>query len=739
MEPKFLCGVTSEMPKAERVRSAVRNEPYGNKPAKASATNKALAWANVMNNSGNNFSKALQKFGNDGISFGTRGTSQITPIIAGRPVGAPALKAMYQKFVLDKKVPGALTMKNWSAQLLAAQDKFKRNLAAGTAKIGGNKWNASKVIVALGQNQDWKKYFNTNVQLRSALNKTLSKNVSLVPMGVFRPPTQNPNINIQTARSIVAVARLNREASHYTGPYLQSHLGDYLETVSFTVGAEASGAFPVYWSSKSGSPSYGLNSNRNWSSVSQYFDPSWPYDTTVILESEVPFENTIKQFPVNTTNTNKKLFVDILKRESEPVSQVNSRGQLRPMTNWTALRNSPYKGWNFGKPDAVIIRRKGPGQYMLMILELKIGIGKPEPVPAEMFQLLKIMRSMEILVEPIRRRGINIEIKGYFVPWFYGVLQKTRPAFTTIDTSIVGDFLGTYLNFIKSNPSYKIDVVSDATSFKNTFGLNTDVITSTLNQFSAQWFQTQGEIMNRLVRSGRIFGSLSQENLEMARNASKTVLLRMNKTNRNYGPISNFLKRTQGVVVPSARPGKSSRLAYLQHPEIVSLGQWAPPRAEAIKRRAVIKAARKLGARGIRTSVPVLSKQTAGNSNTNVSENEANIIAQAVKDTRFIVYVTAQNVNRYVNSANSIRSLESVLKILGAVPGVNANSKRQLEQKIYMKQATIAANMARLRPGNSLLINQARRYAQKAGVAIQQPSQMEANLEAQLRALQQGR
>lgn len=679
-----------------------------------------------------NLVRALQTFGNNGIGFAPKGKTQIAPTIKGRPVASNVPKQLYRQYV--QGTPGALPYKNWEIQYEAARVQYRSNLSAGAAKITGNKWNTSKVVTALAADQDWKKYFNKNSSMREALNKTLSRNTSLVPQGIFRKPTQNPNINLQTARAIVAASRINREASHYTGPYIQSHLGDYLETVGFTIGAAASpGAFPVYWKSPSNTQKYGLNGSRGWEKISQYFEPSYPYDTTVILESEVPFENTIKQFPVNTVNANKKLFVNILKRESNPNSHTTG-GRPTPMTTWSALPSTPYKGWGFGKPDAVIVRRSmknGVPYFTVMVLELKIGIGKPEPVPAEMFQLLKIMKSLEILMAPLKSR-YNFEIKGYFVPWFYGVLQKTVATFTTIDRSIAGDFLTTYLDYIRQYPSYKIEVVSDAATFQRTFGLNADIITATLNQSSAAWFQQQGAIMNKLMRKGLTLGSLSQNNLETARNAARAVINNLPTNNRNYNKIRNFLSSTRGVVRPNARPGVSSRLAYIR-----KLNQFDPTRAK-YEVRAGLKAARRLP--NLRTSYPVRPKVNAGNSNTNMSENEANILGQAAEGARFEVYATASNINRKITEANNGRKLEGVRAILKAAKSINAASRTQLEQKIDAKQSIIYENLARKNPTNTRYMNLAKAYATKAGITTEPSASQEMNvnnLNAQLRALQQ--
>jgi hypothetical protein len=719
--------------KAAEVASAGFIEAANNnKKKKSKKANQNLAFFESNNT---NLGRILQTFGNNGIGFAPKGKTQIAPTIQGRVVASNVPKELYRKFVLRN--PGALPFKNWEKQYEGAKLKYRANLSAGAAKITGNRWNTAKVMTALAADQDWKKYFNKNSSLRDALNKTLTRNTSLVPQGIFRKPTQNPNINLQTARAIVAAARVNREASHYTGSYLQSHLGDYLETVGFTIGAAASpGAFPVYWKSPSNTQKYGLNGSRGWEKISQYFDPSYPYDTTVILESEVPFENTIKQFPVNTTNSNKKIFVEIIKRESNPAS----RRPGAPMTTWNALPATPYKGWGFGKPDAVIVRRSmknGAPFFTIQVLELKIGIGKPEPVPAEMFQLMKIMKSLEILTAPLKSR-YNFEIRGYFVPWFYGVLQKTIPSFTTIDRSIAGDFLQTYLEYIKQYPSYKIGVVSDAATFQTTFGLNTDIITATLNQSSAAWFQQQGAIMDKLTRKGLTLGSLSQNNLEAARNAARAVLQNLPKNNRNYEKISGFLAATRGVVRPNARPGISSRLAYLRHPNI----KWFDPRRAALVARAGLKATRRLARHGINTSYPLVKKVNAGNSPTNISENEPNILEQAAEGRNFQVNATPTQINARISAANTIKQLSGVEAILKATNRIKIKetNRNLLKQKIALKKATIAANLARKNPGNSAFQSQANLYARLAGVALP-PVAAQAmevnNLEAQMRALQQ--
>jgi hypothetical protein len=168
------------------------------------------------------------------------------------------------------------------------------------------------------------------------------------------------------------------------------------------------------------------------------------------------------------------------------------------------------------------------------------------------------------------------------------------------------------------------------------------------------------------------------------------------------------------------------------------LNQFDPTRAK-YEVRAGLKAARRLP--NLRTSYPVRPKVNAGNSNTNMSENEANILGQAAEGARFEVYATPTNINRKITEANNGRKLEGVRAILKAAKSINAASRTQLEQKINAKQSIIYANLARKNPANTRYKNLANAYAKKAGIAAQEPSasqEMEVNnLNAQLRALQQ--
>jgi hypothetical protein len=132
-----------------------------------------------------------------------------------------------------------------------------------------------------------------------------------------------------------------------------------------------------------------------------------------------------------------------------------------------------------------------------------------------------------------------------------------------------------------------------------------------------------------------------------------------------------------------------------------------------------------------------MPKLNAGNSNTNMSENEANTLAAAAEGANFEVYATPANINARISAANNSRKLEGVRAILKAARSINATNRSQLEQKINAKQSKLYANLARANPANTRYMNLANAYAKKAGITAPAPNQMELNLEAQLRALQQ--
>jgi len=681
---------------------------------------------------GVNFTRDLE--GLKGVTF-TSPTGQLRPRFMGRPITKDVLQALF-----ERTFPAENWKTVWGAKLA---ERAQRKI--------GNKWTTNAVLTKLPTNNKLRPYFNSKNSARTALNSLFGKATSIMPSGLFNSPTGNNAIDEDRARALLGAARLDYDVTHSTPIYLQAHLGDYLETLSFTIAAAASpSTIPVFWKKPAGAPLYGLNADLTWAPMVQYFAPNWPYDFTVILESEVPFDITIKTFNKNTLNANKKLFVNILKAESNPASHG------RPIINWQPLTPSPYKGWWFGKPDAVIVCREirnGVMYWVIKILELKIGLGKAESVAAEMFQLFKIMKSLEMLLAEMRRRGLavpaadKIEIKGYFVPWFYGVMLKNKaPAFATINATTTGAFYATYRQFIGQYPNFNIEIVRDGTVFEREFGMNQTSITATLDARSAWWFRKQGELMRNLT--GHALGtSMNQNKLETIKNAAR-LRLALDPTNRNALALKQWLQTVRGLVLPGTRWAKARKYNVMatkpasriksefKHKNYGALetGLFVDPRKAELGAVAVRRAARAARKKGV--PLPANYPQIENNGNNGSGSNTGSLRVAARLG--FKTLLTPQQIANSIASSKNFNALRTSKAYLGTVNMSQAN-RNALEKQINFKRVEFAAAAAAAHPGNNRFRTAYELAARKAGINIQtqQPNEQIGNLEAQLRALQQ--
>ena len=764
-----------EVAKQKRVAEA---RARGKVARVAELTEKRLgANANVNNNNSKNAVKstafngktpqeiaaALSRFNNAGIKFKVMGGQTRTiavPVVFGQRVPLPLLKESYVKYVLGNGASRnavARSVKAWEQSFKAA----KANAIQKAKNRVIESWTPNSVMALLGSNDP---------HLKSALNGYLGSKTSILPSGLLsRPPVGTPNADVKTAKNIAAAAALNYKIKHLPqGSWTQSHLGDYLETVGFEIGAATTpGARAVYWKQPSSAPTNGMNGDINWAGIAKYMRDDWAPNVTVILESEVPFDTTIKSFTRNQwNNPNVKLFVDILKQESDPASRVDARGNPTPLLNWKKPRNTPYKGWNFGKPDAVIVRRvtkNGRICYIIMIIELKIGLGKPESVPAEMYQLMKIMKSMEIILTRLQQQGVIgaevcWELVAYFVPWFYGVInpQRNAPAY---QQSLPADLRATFDTFIGRHGNYFPPPITTQEQFKAITGLDPVPITATLEHFSALWSQTQGKVMNKLVRKGAIFtNNLTQNALRAMRSATISQLQA-----GQYGPASknaliSFIRATEGVVVPSARGNMSARQASTR--ELMNRYGTAHPRVAGY----LLRASRKVAARAARTgrALPLGRHPFTGeigeiqpggpyeNSATESNENDETFERVAGLRPNYNLRLSAANIRAAINGSTNYQKLRAAEVALNSSKStITPENRSALKIMILERRALIAANIAGRNPTRTNFImaaQQARAAANKArraaGLPVIAPTASQNNemarLEAEQRALLQG-
>lgn len=673
-----------------------------------------------------------------GVTFKTA-MGPARPLLLGKPIAQPVLESLFKK-----TFPGESFNRVWKAK---TAERSQRRI--------GNKWNTNSVLMKLSSNNQLRPYFNSRNTARTALTSLFGKATAIMPSGLFNAPTGNDAMDTERARAILAAARLDYDVTHSTPTYLQAMLGDYLETVSFTVAAAATpGTKAVFWKQPSGPPHHGLDADPTWRQIIQYFAPDWTYKFTVILESEVAFDSTIKTIPPNTSNKNKKFIVDILRQESQPASQGPQ------IITWQPLDPSPYKGWWFGKPDGVVLCREEVTvngriliYWIIKVMELKIGLGKAESVPAEAYQLVKVMKSIEMLLDMWRRSGAAIppanmiKIRGYFVPWFYGVMMRNKaPNFRNINSVVTGPLYASWQEFKGLYPNYNIEIVRDPDVFQREFGMNHASITATLNAKHSWWFQKTGQIMRNIT--GHALGTkLTQNQLESMKNASR-IRIALYPNNRDTPAIREWLQSVQGLVLPAklwekarkynpaaTKPASRTRARY-KHPNFgKATGLFEHPEKARLGALAVRRAARKARREGV--PLPANYPELENNGNNGSGSNTGSLRVAASRGFRTLA--TPEQIAQMISNVTNFNTLRAARAYLATVE-TNQATRNALKQQFALKRVQVAANAWGRNPLNPNFEQALREAAAAAGIdpSTLPITQQIANLAAQERALRQG-
>jgi hypothetical protein len=106
--------------------------------------------------------------------------------------------------------------------------------------------------------------------------------------------------------------------------------------------------------------------------------------------------------------------LDTLKNDPDPMSG------MPELLN--ACRLSKSKGADHVETDLIEVIPRAGGPPTIRLFELKIGEGKPEPFPAEGYQLLKSKRLLEIEWKRLYPDApFHPRIECYFLAWFFGI------------------------------------------------------------------------------------------------------------------------------------------------------------------------------------------------------------------------------------------------------------------------------------------------------------------------------
>jgi hypothetical protein len=168
--------------------------------------------------------------------------------------------------------------------------------------------------------------------------------------------------------------------------------------------------------------------------------------------------------------------LNYLKEASEVGSTNKSKGMKELLD---ACARSKSKGKNHVETDLIEYIPGSPP--IIKLYELKIGEGKPEPFPAEAYQLLKSKRLLEL---EAKRLGIERPlIKCYFLAWFFGI----HPVSGMLEAADVKfteplQYSMRIHNLLSNNGTNNWDVIKKLTpaQFEEITGLSTQIVTGQL-------------------------------------------------------------------------------------------------------------------------------------------------------------------------------------------------------------------------------------------------------------------
>ena len=330
---------------------------------------------------------------------------------------------------------------------------------------------------------------------KSALNKKLLKEYYLLFKAISNTNLSNSEMDrlISSAKAF----RLSRPAQ------LQSWAGSFLETAGFNAGARARRTAVVDLKTLDTDP-------VTLVSVST---------PTLFIKSAFNIQHWLKNKMGNvpTGNILNKNMRELLKHTE--IVAAFSKNEGNNNSNVTGK----VKGTSEIQPDIILSL---PTSKELHIYELKIGLGKPETIPAESLQLAKIKYLIEL---NLKQRGITgWKVKIHFLPWIFGTVPNTVLDFKNWAQSPPKSIYKKWAdNFIRRNSNYNINISKKNNSpLKNYLNINT--VNNTLG-------------ISRVSRTHR--GGMGA--VKVAAKSSEVIIANINR--RGPNAVKNFLSKMREV------------------------------------------------------------------------------------------------------------------------------------------------------------------------------------------------
>jgi hypothetical protein len=229
-----------------------------------------------------------------------------------------------------------------------------------------------------------------------------------------------------------------------------------------------------------------------------------------------------------------------LKEESESEQYNNKSKGMKELLD--ACARSKSKGKNHVETDLIEYIPGSPPTIKLY--ELKIGEGKPEPFPAEAYQLLKSKRLFEL---EAMRLGIERPIiKCYFLAWFFGI-HPVSGMLEAADVKFTDplQYSMRIHNLLTNNGTNNWDVIKKLTpaKFEEITGLSTQIVTGQLIRDRMNTFKNIRKVLATRERKYIIWRNIAP-NARRAINRQRRLV--SGPGARRAVPLGNLSKLQEG-------------------------------------------------------------------------------------------------------------------------------------------------------------------------------------------------
>ena len=251
---------------------------------------------------------------------------------------------------------------------------------------------------------------------------------------------RDPN-RLRRSASAMQGATLDELLRKFTPSLRQAHSGSRLETFSVALAAREAGKLVLAFSTEKNKPPFNFNKVNGAATGSEITQIWRKYrgqleNGIFVLKSKFNLD-ILKNGETNPYFQNlifrlvKENAVGPGHRNYIPQTSYNKPGRLSLLKGKNA-ETSIWKGFGNCEPDVLYFYIDENGCLHIIIFEFKIGLGKPESVPAEYFQLVKAKRVLEKLFGPLVGREGGppcLVIEMFFFPFRYGYPETGRENF----------------------------------------------------------------------------------------------------------------------------------------------------------------------------------------------------------------------------------------------------------------------------------------------------------------------